>query len=175
MRAFCFVGSNYIHSLGSYIADELQKKSSTYNGIIYKKYVFSEFPVKPCIGCKKCFETSNCTLDKKDHLLKIKNTMKKADIVIWITPVYAINVSGAMKHFIDRISYLLCEKCLYGKIGIVISVTESSGAELTNLYLTNIMRQAGCKKVESYKFIRAEVDIKMETQRIVDDIFKIIL
>jgi len=63
--------------------------------------------VEPCKGCLVCFSRGEDTCPSHDDDVHgIVQKMQDADGVIFATPVYSINVSGLMKNFIDRISYI---------------------------------------------------------------------
>lgn len=174
MKIFCFVGSNSKKSIGAYIADILNSKFEKNGDIEFYKYIFRERKVDFCIGCKKCFNEEYCPIDAIDYFDELKKHMLKANVIIWITPVYAVNVSGAMKNFIDRIAYILCEKNFNGKMGIGISVTDSSGMDFTNFYITNLMKNAGCDKVKSYEIVKIEGEVSQRIEEVTNQVLDVI-
>ncbi len=56
--------------------------------------------------------------------------MMKADGVIFLTPVYVVNMSGLLKNFIDRFAYLCHRQKFNGKKAWIICSTGSSGANI---------------------------------------------
>lgn len=63
-----------------------------------------DFSLKPCDGCRTCFETKKCVI--KDDVEKIFEKMAEADGIIIGSPVYFYNVTAQTKTFIDRVGYL---------------------------------------------------------------------
>jgi multimeric flavodoxin WrbA len=59
-----------------------------------------------CLGCFLCFEKGEEHCPRKDDAPSIERKMHEADGVIFASPVYGMNVSGLMKVFIDRFSYI---------------------------------------------------------------------
>ena len=56
-----------------------------------------------CKGCRKCFETGECVF-KNDDMVRIAESIKKADVIILASPVYWANVPAIVKNLFDRMS-----------------------------------------------------------------------
>lgn len=97
--------------------------------------------IKECIGCTECFYTGTCNI--KDDLNLIKKEMLESDIILFSTPVFAHNVSGNFKIFIDRISHWLHVMRLSGKLGIPIVITSTNGGHEVLDYLERMMEYLG--------------------------------
>lgn len=161
MKIFCYVGSNSKDSVGAYMAncleDILQKKkfeTSFYKG--------SCCNINLCKGCRLCFNEGKCPLESVDDIRNIKRDMIEADVVLWISPVYANNVSGTMKNYIDRISEWLHTMELAGKLGGVIAITDKSGAEFVNFYNKNILTYMGCNVIIEDSIIKTRMEETVE-------------
>ena len=59
--------------------------------------------INPCKGCRKCFETAECVF-KNDDMVRIADSIKKADIIMLAAPVYWANVPAVVKNLFDRMS-----------------------------------------------------------------------
>lgn len=57
-----------------------------------------------CKGCLACQKTGQCVI--QDDALEITEKMKKADVIVWATPIYYYEMSGQMKTMIDRANSL---------------------------------------------------------------------
>lgn len=124
------------------ILDKCKEKSEN---IDFEIITSSKFLINACLGCEKCFVSGVCSLDKVDEASKLKEKLLAADMVIFASPVYAHNVSGDMKIFIDRISYWLHNMKLNGKYAAVISTTLSNGHLTAISYLEKMMHFFGAK------------------------------
>lgn len=91
--------------------------------------------IEYCCGCKNCFLTGKCELDKMDKMEMIKKKLLLSDLVIIATPVYEKNVSGFIKSFFDRIGYWQHLMPLYGKSCIIIISAKYLGYEFVCNYL----------------------------------------
>ncbi|MDH5482046.1 MAG: flavodoxin family protein [Candidatus Bathyarchaeota archaeon] len=87
-----------------------------------------DFSLKPCNGCRTCFETKNCVIE--DDVEKIFEKMAGADGIIVGSPVYFYNTNAQTKTFIDRVGYLNSargRKAFRNKIGGALAVAHRSG------------------------------------------------
>ena len=80
-----------------------------------------------CIGCRACFDKGEAFCPLKDDLAGLNARLLKADAVIFASPVYVEDVSGAMKTFIDRMAFHCHRPAYAGKPAVVIA-TSGSGA-----------------------------------------------
>ena len=149
-RIFCYVGSNSENSIGCKIAKEIKHKLKN-NEIKTYFYEGRRVNIKCCRGCSQCFSAGQCTLDSEDDMERIKKDMKLSDIIIWISPVYAVNVSGMMKNYIDRLSSWMHTLELAGKKGIVVAISSNTGMEFTVYYMKTILQAMGCHVLKDYK------------------------
>ena len=75
-----------------------------------------------CKGCFACQSLGNCVI--KDDANQIIETMKKADVIVWATPVYYYSMSGQMKTLIDRANALYSSDCRFTEVYGLITATE---------------------------------------------------
>lgn len=92
--------------------------------------------IQTCQGCMACFHKGEgyCPL-KKDSVEKIRQKMIRADGIILLTPVYALHITGVMKCFIDRLSYMFHRPELINKPVLGIVTTGGGGQHITLKYL----------------------------------------
>lgn len=115
------------------IGNELKKYDST---IDFEYLQLSESHIEECKGCGICFQKSELLCPcRKDEIEKIKEKMKEADAIIISSPVYAYQVTGQMKKFIDRLSYLFHRQELCGKPVIIVVTTDGGGSKQVYKYL----------------------------------------
>lgn len=53
-----------------------------------------------CTGCRDCYNYGDCTIH--DDMNKLYPLIREADVLVFATPIYFGNMSGALKTFIDR-------------------------------------------------------------------------
>ncbi len=68
----------------------------------------AEMNLRHCTGCKKCQILSNaqkCIFDSKDDVALIFEKIRKADIIIYATPIYVFGLSSLLKILLERTFY----------------------------------------------------------------------
>ena len=148
MKIFAFIGSyrtdsinkKYVESLCCKLIDKFPSSTlvlfSPNNSIIYE-----------CHGCLKCFFHEKCNL--QDDFERIKCQLLQSDLIIFASPVYCHQISGAMKTFIDRCGYMMHIFECRGKIGVCVNISYSNGNNDTEAYLSEAMAYMGIVVIDS--------------------------
>ena len=58
--------------------------------------------IEPCRGCMSCMKLKSGTCVIKDDMQPLYEQIKKADILVFVSPIYWFNICGQLKQFIDR-------------------------------------------------------------------------
>ena len=61
-----------------------------------------------CIGCMSCQNTNKCVLN--DDMNALREKVKEAESIIYVTPIYYYEMSGQLKTFLDRCNPLYTDK-----------------------------------------------------------------
>ena len=67
----------------------------------------TQYKISQCTGCQACHTEKSylkCVYDDKDDVRSIFDRMRKADLLVFATPVYVFGMSGLLKRFLDRIN-----------------------------------------------------------------------
>ncbi|MFH1480566.1 MAG: flavodoxin family protein [Pseudomonadota bacterium] len=81
--------------------------------------------ISPCQGCLKCSKTGQCQV--KDDMQQCYPLVEEAEGIVFGTPVFFFNISGAAKIFMDRLYPLYMRGKLANKVAGVIAVANSIG------------------------------------------------
>lgn len=78
------------------------KQGAEDSGAIVEMFYLHRMNIKYCIGCSKCREktSKNCVTDDDMQLLYPK--LRRANAIVFASPIYWAHVSGQMKVFLDR-------------------------------------------------------------------------
>ncbi|WP_024832965.1 flavodoxin family protein [Ruminiclostridium josui] len=158
-KIFAYVGSkqghhSYTWQLTNIVLEQVSLLGS--GSIQYKIYSADEVKIEFCQGCKCCFIEGFCPYDTSDAMESIKNEILQSDLILLASPVYAHNVSGHMKVFLDRITYWMHLFRLLGKLGVTISTSDSNGNEYVNGYLNKFMQYCGVNVISNFKALKAD-------------------
>ncbi len=81
--------------------NKLVKKIAESSGCDFELIYLSKLEIKPCTGCGECMmNEGNCVID--DGMQDIYGKLMVADALIVGSPTYYMDISGAIKCFIDR-------------------------------------------------------------------------
>lgn len=61
-----------------------------------------------CLGCLSCLKTKRCVIP--DDAADIVQQMKRADVLVFATPIYYYEMCGQMKTLLDRANPLYCRR-----------------------------------------------------------------
>jgi len=77
-----------------------------------------------CKGCMACQKLGKCVIN--DDANEITAKMKKADVIVWATPVYYYEMSGQMKTLIDRANALFATGKNFSETYVITTSADSS-------------------------------------------------
>lgn len=143
MKVVAFSGSPMRkESIGNKLLIMIQKQLKEINPeIIMDIYIGSELSIGETDGTGKEFVIGKTLF--KDDMQLLEKALLESNFVIFLSPVYAHQVSSYMKKFIDRLSYWLHLYKLAGRFGYVVSVSSNNGNALVNEYLRSMMEYFG--------------------------------
>lgn len=81
--------------------------------------------IKFCVGCLSCQTTGACIF--KDDVPAIMESVLKADVVCWATPIYYYEMSGQMKTLLDRLNPLYPSDYKFRKVYMLSVAAEDEG------------------------------------------------
>ncbi len=101
--------------------------------------------LKPCIGCRACFDRGEATCPQQDELLALYEKMRAADGYVIATPVYVEDVNGILKTMIDRMAFLCHRPALYGKSALLFTTSGIGSSRHAILTMTKAFGTWGIK------------------------------
>jgi multimeric flavodoxin WrbA len=107
-------------------------------GVIDLQYLFlRDADIKMCLGCTLCYNKGELFCPHKDDVPAIVDRMLQADGVIFASPTFVVNVSGLMKNFIDRLSYVCHRPAFCEKEALLVSTVAALGVQQTLIALAS--------------------------------------
>ena len=115
----------------------------------YKIYEAGTWNIDYCNACEECMKEGRCVLDSGDDFDGIMEDVRKADALIFASPVYCGAVSAQMKTFFDRMVIELHVMSLLGKPSIALAVSEGTFHQETVEKITEILEYSGASVIAS--------------------------
>ena len=100
-----------------------------------------------CNGCHKCIMESETECPHFEAINPIVEKIKASDGLIITSPVYAMNVSGLLKNFLDHTAYLYHRPPFFDKKALVVVSTAGAGKNKVANYIDETLRHWGVNKV----------------------------
>ena len=105
-------------------------------GEVEFEYIFlKDIDIRPCQGCFSCTSKGEENCPIRDDCPAVLDKMMAADGVIFVSPVYALSVTGLMKNFKDRLAYNAHRPRFFGKYAMAVATSAGTGLEGTLGYL----------------------------------------
>jgi multimeric flavodoxin WrbA len=95
--------------------------------------------IRPCRGCRLCFDRGEGSCPLRDDLPRIRDAIESHDATVFASPIYVEDVNGVMKNFIDRMAYNCHRPRFFSRCAFVLT---TSGAGSSNHGLKTMERAA---------------------------------
>lgn len=143
MKILVVMGSP--HKGSTYQACEnLRSEMEQYNRYDFEYLWLKDVLLLPCRGCYSCIRKGEQTCPNQDDATVIGQKMAQADGIVFASPVYGMNVTGQMKTFIDRFSYIFHRPRFFGKKACLVVTTGALGQKEVIWYLDMVASVWGC-------------------------------
>lgn len=97
-------------------------------GNTVEKINIRDIELKFCIGCLSCQRTGKCVL--RDDMNALYDTVQRADILVFATPVYYYGMTGQLKTFLDRLNPLFSKDNSFKEIYVLMSAAEDEDSAM---------------------------------------------
>jgi multimeric flavodoxin WrbA len=136
---------------GTIVMEQIEKKLKSLAPDMKFEYLYlKDVHLESCVGCLNCFFVGEdkCPFSDDDRDMII-NKINEADGIIFMAPVYALNIPAVMKNFFDRLSYIFHRPCFFGKIAIGVSNRGIMGPHYATDYFEEVAYSWGFNYVGS--------------------------
>lgn len=123
--------------------EELMEQMQQHLPVTFEYLWLKDADLAPCRGCLACFSQGEEKCPNHDDASLIEQKMHEADAVVFATPVYGMNVSGQMKIFIDRLSYIFHRPRFFSQKALLLTTAGVIGNEDVLKYLDTVARLWG--------------------------------
>lgn len=102
-----------------------------------------DYGLQLCRGCKTCYERGEAACPLKDGYLDAMRRLNEADAAVFYSPTFTVSITGLMKTFFDRSSYVLHRPYFHGRHAIVLTAAASWGEKSALRTLREIVSMMG--------------------------------
>ena len=130
----------------SYRICQLIERSFSPQSEVEFDYLFlKDYNIEECRGCGQCFQKGEDRCPCRDDLGKLKEQLLAADGLIFVSPVYACQITGTLKRVLDRLSYLFHRQEFVGIPALTVVTTGGGGQKPAGKYLKMTACGWGCR------------------------------
>ncbi|WP_455645757.1 NAD(P)H-dependent oxidoreductase [Methanosphaera sp.] len=150
------------------IKDTLSDNDTSHN---FNEINLGDINLPQCTGCYNCFNNGEHTCPHHEIISPIVSAMKSCDGFIITSPVYALNVTGLVKNFIDHLAYFYHRPYFFKKKALIVVTTAGSGHKKVGDYLDETLRNWGYNERFKLCFIHAHDGsgrLPLKTKKIID-------
>jgi len=113
------------------------------NNITFTEIDLINENIPPCTGCYNCFNNGEETCPHANIIQPIVEQMKTCDGLIITSPVYALNVTGLIKNFIDHLAYFYHRPYFFEEKALIVVTTAGAGNKKVGNYLDETLENWG--------------------------------
>ncbi len=129
----------------------------------------SKIKLDPCKGCLACVFKGENYCPNEDQRDAVIAKMKKADAIIFASPVFATAEASLMKNFIERLGFFGHRPYFFDKYAMVIASGSGFGAKETNEYMKNVFITYGFNVVSDLQIKSDLWPLRKEEKEITED------
>ena len=141
--------SNTYH-LAQIFLEELSKKEEITIQEFHANKDFPDF----CTGCFSCILHDEHKCPHREKINPIEQAILEADLLIFLTPVYVMNMSGQMKTLLDHFGYWFVihrpRKEFQTKSAFILSSTAGDGTFFAINNIKRVLKFWGIPHIQSY-------------------------
>lgn len=155
MKILTIVGSPRKNGHSSFIIDRIEEKIKSFANVEFERLYLSDVHLEFCKGCGVCLLNGEENCPSQDDRKMIEDKILASDGVIFISPVYAMNMTAMMKNLMDRTAYTMHRPRFFNQKAMVIAVTGAVGLNETINSLSAI-KASGYNIVNSFGIVAPE-------------------
>ena len=104
-----------------------------------------------CTGCFSCIQRGEDHCPHRRHIAPIVEALAGSDLLVLATPVYAMDVSGAMKNLLDHLCFMWMshrpDPRMFALTAVTVSTTAGAGLKHTGKTLKNSLQFFGIRRI----------------------------
>jgi multimeric flavodoxin WrbA len=147
----------------------IEEAMKSYGDFTFEYLLLKDADLAQCTGCFVCLLRSEENCPRKDDAPAIEQKMHDADGVIFASPVYGMNVSGLMKVFVDRFSYIFHRPRLFEKKALLLTTTGALGQKDVLKYLDLVAGIWGFEVVDRVGLVTPPGDLPANLRKEYDE------
>ena len=149
MHIVALLGSQRKNGAGARYIQLIESAVTRNPDVEFETINLGDYGIEMCRGCMVCYRLGENACPLKDQLPEVVEKLKEADAVIFYSPTYTVSVSGLIKNFFDRCSYICHRPVFKGKYALLLTSVGGYGDKQCLRTLGEIVSVFGFKVMGS--------------------------
>jgi len=155
----------------TYAATQIFKNEMSARGNVeFAEFFLPQALPEFCSGCMLCLEKDEKSCPHSEYTLPILDEIIRADALIFTTPVYVLQTTGAVKAFLDHFAWMFivhrARPEMFRKKAFVLSTTAGAGTRAAMKTIITNLKFWGVNRIYSFGFSLFESEIeRMNSKR----------
>ncbi len=134
------------------IAEKMSNRFKEFEDVEIEQIFLSDMSLGLCKGCCACLVKGEEYCPNKDDRAIIEEKIISADAIIFLSPVYAMNMTALMKNFLDRFAFTMHRPRFFNQYTMIVAVTGSVGLKETINSIAQL-KYSGFNIVQSFGIV----------------------
>ncbi|MCL2839104.1 MAG: NAD(P)H-dependent oxidoreductase [Oscillospiraceae bacterium] len=143
-------------------AQTFKNEMTTLGNVEFTEFFLPQDLPEFCAGCMLCLEKDEQLCPHSEYTLPILEALLPADGIIFTTPVYALQTTGAVKAFFDHYAWMFvvhrARPEMFAKKAFVLSTTAGAGTRAAMKTIVTNLKFWGVNRIYSFGFALRAVD-----------------
>lgn len=151
MKIVAVMGTYRKNGAGAGYLRQLQQAAGS--GVEWDIVWLGDCNLQLCRGCMVCYERSETACPLRDEYLAAMERLNSADAAVFYSPTFTVSITGLMKTFFDRSSYVLHRPYFAGRRALVLTSATSWGESTAKKTLQHIVSLMGFSVVDGLSVV----------------------
>lgn len=143
MKIVAVMGTYRKNGSGAEYIRQIEQTLNSLPDVTFEYIWLGDCNLSLCRGCMVCYERGEDACPLKDGYFEAIRRLNQADAAIFYSPTYTLSISGLMKTFFDRSSFVLHRPYFKGRHALALTVSDAWGERLALKTLRRIVSMIG--------------------------------
>lgn len=152
MKILAVIGSPRKNGNSYRVVSQIEECLKKSGEIEFECLYLADMKLETCRGCGLCLKVGEDKCPHKDDREMIERKLLDSDGIIFVSPVYAMNMTALFKNFMDRFAFTMHRPRFFKQHALIVCVTGAAGLEET-ISSISALRYCGFNIIGSFGVI----------------------
>lgn len=123
------MGSPRKNGASFHVVSQIENNLKKLGEVEFEYLFLADMKLEMCRGCGLCLKVGEDKCPLKDDREMIESKLLGSDGIIFVSPVYAMNMTSLFKNFMDRFAFTMHRPRFFKQHALIVCVTGAAGLE----------------------------------------------